>query len=130
MSGLTVGYLSIDDLSLELKAQSGTEEEKNQAKIILPILSNRHWLLVTLLLMNSCAMEALPIFLDKIVSEFMAILISVTLVLVFGEVVPQDYCTGPEQLKIASKLDNFELYNFYCFYFELSILNGLGEVST
>lgn len=28
MSGLTVGYLSIDELVLELKSQNGTEEEK------------------------------------------------------------------------------------------------------
>ncbi len=28
MSGLTVGYLSIDELVLELKLQNGTEEEK------------------------------------------------------------------------------------------------------
>ena len=30
MSGLTVGYLSIDELVLELKIKNGTEEEKKQ----------------------------------------------------------------------------------------------------
>lgn len=30
MSGLTVGYLSIDELVLELKKKNGTEEEKRQ----------------------------------------------------------------------------------------------------
>ena len=34
MSGLTVGYLSIDDLVLELKLTTGTEEEKEYAKKI------------------------------------------------------------------------------------------------
>ena len=28
MSGLTVGYLSVDDLTMELKEANGTEEEK------------------------------------------------------------------------------------------------------
>jgi len=28
MSGLTVGYLSIDELQLELKMRNGTDEEK------------------------------------------------------------------------------------------------------
>lgn len=102
MSGLTVGYLSIDDLVLELRATTGTEEEKEYAAKVLPILANRHWLLVTLLLMNALAMESLPLFLDKVVPEFLAVLISVTLVLFFGEVIPQAICTGPDQVKIAA----------------------------
>ena len=102
MSGLTVGYLSIDDLTMELRMTSGTEEEKEVASKVLPILSNRHWLLVTLLLMNSFAMEALPVFLDRIVSRVMAVVISVTLILAFGEVIPQAVCTGPNQVKIAA----------------------------
>lgn len=107
MSGLTVGYLSIDDLILELRSSTGTDEEKEHASKVLPILSNRHWLLVTLLLMNALAMEALPIFLNRIVPEFLAVVISVSLVLLFGEVIPQAYCTGPDQIKIASFLAPF-----------------------
>ena len=103
MSGLTVGYLSIDDLVMELKETSGTEEEKYYADLVLPILSNRHWLLVTLLLSNATAMEALPLFLDKLMPELAAIIVSVTLVLIFGEVLPQAVCTGPDQVKIAAK---------------------------
>lgn len=102
MSGLTVGYLSIDDLVLELKSKTGTDIEQKYSNRILPIISKRHWLLVTLLLMNATAMEALPIFLNKLVDEYFAIMISVTLVLFFGEIIPQALCTGPSQLKIAS----------------------------
>eukprot|EP00955_Chlamydomonas_euryale_P033632 349595-Chlamydomonas_euryale.AAC.1 len=39
------------------------------------------------------AMETLPLFLDRIVSPLEAILISVTAVLLFGEIVPQSLCT-------------------------------------
>ena len=102
MSGLTVGYLSIDDLVMELRMKSGTEEEKKYANQVLPILANRHWLLVTLLLMNSIAMEALPVFLDRIVNRFWAVVISVTLILVVGEILPQAVCTGPNQVQIAA----------------------------
>ena len=102
MSGLTVGYLSIDGLVLELKMTTGDDEEKRQADSVLPILQTRHWLLVTLLLCNAFAMEALPIFLDKLMPEYLAIILSVSLVLVFGEVLPQAICTGPDQIKIAS----------------------------
>ena len=102
MSGLTVGYLSVDQLTMELKENTGTDEEKAAAKIILPVLSNRHWLLCTLLLMNSFAMEALPVFLDRVFSRLTAVVISVTLLLIFGEVIPQAFCTGPRQIQIAA----------------------------
>lgn len=40
-------------------------------------------------------MEALPIFLDRLVSAVMAVVISVTAILFFGEIIPQAICTGP-----------------------------------
>ena len=49
------------------------------------VLKRPHWLLVTLLLVNAAAMEALPIFLDRLLSPTMAIVLSVTAVLFFGE---------------------------------------------
>ncbi len=111
MSGLTVGYLSIDDLVLELKCTTGTPEEKQQAEIVLPILHHNHWLLVTLLLMNSAAMETLPLVLNMLMSEFMAVILSVTLVLAFGEIIPQAVCTGPDQIKIAALIAPFTKVN-------------------
>ena len=102
MSGLTVGLLSIDTLDLEMKMIHGTEEQKKLASEVLPILKKHHYLLVTLLLCNAVAMEALPIFLDAVVPAAWAIFISVTVILFFGEIIPQAVCTGPQQLKIAS----------------------------
>ena len=102
MSGLTVGYLSVDQLTMELREKTGTQMEKEYSKIILPVLSNHHWLLCTLLLMNSFAMEALPVFLDRVFSRLTAVIISVTLLLIFGEVIPQALCTGPRQIQIAA----------------------------
>lgn len=107
MSGLTVGYLSIDRLELEMKMQNGTETEKSQALAVLPVLEDHHYLLVTLLLANALCMEALPIFLDAIVPSAYAILISVVAVLFFGEVIPQAICTGPQQIKIGATLAPF-----------------------
>ncbi len=48
------------------------------------VLSRPHLLLVTLLLVNAAAMEALPIFLDRLLSPVAAIILSVTAVLFFG----------------------------------------------
>jgi CBS domain containing-hemolysin-like protein len=102
MSGLTVGYLSIDDLILELKTKTGSEDEKHQCKQIKEILEKRHLLLVTLLVSNAAAMETLPLCLNEIVTEVLAVLISVTAVLIFGEIIPQALCTGPSQFQIAA----------------------------
>ena len=107
MSGLTVGYLSIDMLILEIKLISGTEQEKIYANKIKKIISDHHWILVTLLLCNAFACEAMPILLDKLVNEMMAIVISVTVLLFVGEIVPQALCTGPNQMKIAAFLSPF-----------------------
>jgi len=113
MSGLIVGYLSIDSLLLELKVISGSEKEKKNAAKVIPILNKRHWLLVSLLIMNTATMEALPICLDKIFPEIIAIIISVTLVLIFGDVIPQALCTGPNQVSIAASLSWLVLFIMY-----------------
>ena len=110
MSGLTVGYLSIDSLVLEIKMENGTENEKYYAEKIYKLVHNHHWLLVTLLLCNSFACEAMPIFLSKLVNEMVAVILSVTVLLFVGEIIPQALCTGPNQMKIASFLAPFTYF--------------------
>jgi len=85
-SGLTLGLLSLDSGKLEIKAMIGKEEEVQAAKKLLPIIKKHHQLLVTLLLFNSMANESLPVFLGDLVPNYVAILLSVFLVLIFGEV--------------------------------------------
>ncbi|XP_048136130.1 DUF21 domain-containing protein At4g14240-like isoform X7 [Rhodamnia argentea] len=93
MSGLTLGLMSLGLVDLEILQRSGTNAEKKQAAAILPVVQKQHQLLVTLLLCNACAMEALPIYLDKLFNQYVAIILSVTFVLAFGEVIPQAICT-------------------------------------
>ena len=81
-AGLTMGMLSLDPLMLLVKIRaSRSPEEKRQAESLLPIVKQHHLLLVTLLLLNSIANEALPLFLDKLVSPVVAVLLSVSFVL-------------------------------------------------
>ncbi|XP_010532709.1 PREDICTED: DUF21 domain-containing protein At4g14240-like [Tarenaya hassleriana] len=93
MSGLTLGLMSLGLVDLEILQRSGTPNEKKQAAAILPVVQKQHQLLVTLLLCNAAAMEGLPIYLDKLFNEYLAIILSVTFVLFFGEVIPQAICT-------------------------------------
>ncbi|BFG15290.1 hypothetical protein CerSpe_015640 [Prunus speciosa] len=93
MSGLTLGLMSLGLVDLEILQRSGSPTEKKQAATILPVVQKQHQLLVTLLLCNAAAMEALPIYLDKLFNQYVAIILSVTFVLFFGEVIPQSICT-------------------------------------
>ncbi|KAJ9537969.1 hypothetical protein OSB04_030702 [Centaurea solstitialis] len=107
MSGLTLGLMSMSLVDLEVLAKSGTPKDRKYAghsyitttnslslaEKVLPVVKRQHLLLCTLLLCNAAAMEALPIFLDGVVSALGAILISVTLILLFGEIIPQSVCT-------------------------------------
>ncbi|KAL5054447.1 hypothetical protein RYX36_035129 [Vicia faba] len=93
MSGLTLGLMSLSLVDLEVLAKSGTPRDRKHAEKILPVVRNQHLLLCTLLICNAAAMEALPIFLDSLVTAWGAILISVTLILLFGEIIPQSVCS-------------------------------------
>ncbi|PAN45722.1 hypothetical protein PAHAL_9G137500 [Panicum hallii] len=93
MSGLTLGLMSLSLVDLEVLAKSGTDQDRKHAAKILPVVKNQHLLLCTLLICNAAAMEALPIFLDSLVTAWGAILISVTLILLFGEILPQSICS-------------------------------------
>ncbi|XP_042422118.1 DUF21 domain-containing protein At4g14240-like isoform X2 [Zingiber officinale] len=93
MSGLTLGLMSLGLVDLEILQRSGTLTEKKQAAKIIPVVQKQHQLLVTLLLCNAASMEALPIYLDKIFHPFVAVVLSVTFVLAFGEVIPQAICS-------------------------------------
>jgi hypothetical protein len=104
--------LDKDDLEVRLDAKEEDEPdpkerekmplEKKQIRRILPLKSDHHVLLVTLLLLNSAANEMLPLWLDRIVPQWAAIVLSVTLVLVFGEILPSAIFTGPNQIPIAA----------------------------
>lgn len=80
-----MGLLSLDLMTLKIMREGGTPKERKHAAKIYPLVSRHHLLLVTLLLGNAAAVEAMPIFLDKLSDPVTAIVISVTAVLIFGE---------------------------------------------
>lgn len=92
MSGLTIGLMSLDLVQLQVLENCGTETERSYAKKIIPVVRRHHLLLVTLLVSNAAAMEALPVLLDRMMSPALAIVLSVTFVLLFGEIIPQALC--------------------------------------
>eukprot|EP00397_Hematodinium_sp_SG-2012_P021873 GEMP01022628.1.p1 GENE.GEMP01022628.1~~GEMP01022628.1.p1 ORF type:complete len:479 (+),score=94.54 GEMP01022628.1:63-1499(+) len=113
-AGLTMGLVSLEEFDMELLLHTQESDlpdaeekdilkrEKWCAQRIAPIIADHHLLLVTLLLLNACANEALPVFLSNIVPSWAAIIVSVTIVLFFGEIIPSALFTGPNQLYIAA----------------------------
>lgn len=101
-AGLTMAYMSLDMTKLRLLQRSGTELEKQQVALVLPLLQDHHRLLVTLLFSNTLSNEALPIFLDSLVPSWLALVLSVTAVTIFCEVLPQSLSTSAKhKLKLA-----------------------------
>ncbi|GFY83314.1 CBS domain protein with a domain protein [Actinidia rufa] len=103
MSGLTLGLMSLSLVDLEVLTKAGQPKDRKNAEKILPIVKNQHLLLCTLLICNALAMEALPVFIDALLPAWGAILISVTLILAFGEIIPQSVCSR-YGLSIGAKL--------------------------
>ena len=103
MAGLTVGLLGVDPIELELRKEAELpSRDRENAKKIWDVVASHHWLLCTLLLVNAAASEALPLCLNAIMPEYVVIVVSVTLVLVFGEILPSAVFTGPRRVRLAS----------------------------
>jgi metal transporter CNNM len=81
------------------------DEKKRQIahKLHIIDIENQHYWLVTLLVVNAVAMETLPIFLHKLMSQWLAIGFSVIAVLFVGEIIPQAYFSSSNAMEKASK---------------------------
>lgn len=93
MSGLTLGLLSLDMKDIAMVIRGPNSAQKRYAEAVQPLMKHSHRLLVTLVLCNAAAMEALPMIVDRLTSPLVSLLLSVTVVLLFGEIVPQALCS-------------------------------------
>ena len=103
VAGLTMGFVSLDATYIDIQCKTGSPAEKRRAMKLRWFAHHHHLVLVTLLLGNSLCNEALPIFLHHIVNEVVSIILSVTLILFFGEIIPSAIFTGPSQMKIGKR---------------------------
>jgi len=116
-AGLILGILSLDSLFLHVKIRAGTDPaEVAYAKKLLPLVEQRHLVLVSLLLLNFLADEALPLFLDNLLPSWTAVLVSVVLVVFFSEIVPSAIFIGPDQLRYAAAVSPFAHAVIFVFY--------------
>lgn len=116
-AGLILGILSLDELMLHIKIRAGTDPlEQEYAQKLLPLVQNRHLVLVSLLLLNFLADEALPLFLDDLMPSWAAVATSVVLVVFVSEIIPSAIFIGPDQLRLASKISPFAYVVMFVFY--------------
>ncbi|TFY63465.1 hypothetical protein EVJ58_g3232 [Rhodofomes roseus] len=89
---LTLGLMGLDELHLRVLSASSDDpvERKNAQKVLSLLTHRRHWVLVVLLLGNVIVNETLPIFLDSALGGGLAaVAISTTMIVIFGEIIPQ-----------------------------------------
>jgi len=84
-SGLTLGFFSLNKDDLERKSELGDKD----AKRVYKVRKNGNLLLCTLLIGNVAVNSTLSIFLGSIASGIIAGLIATTLIVIFGEIIPQ-----------------------------------------
>lgn len=116
-AGLSIGLMGLDELHLRVLATSSEEKtERTNAQIVLNLMQRgRHWVLVVLLLSNVIINESLPIFLDSAIGGgLLAIVISATAIVIFGEVIPQAVCAR-HGLAIGARFAPFVLLLMYLF---------------
>ncbi|KAM0792041.1 hypothetical protein ACM66B_004749 [Microbotryomycetes sp. NB124-2] len=107
-SGLTLGLMGLDNTKLRVLSTSGTAKQQRDAQSVLALMSlGHHWLLCSLLVSNVIVNETLPVFLDQLTGGggLAAVLISSSLIVLFGEIVPQAICAR-HGLAIGAKCVN------------------------
>ncbi|CUG88878.1 transmembrane protein, putative [Bodo saltans] len=116
-SGINIGLMSLSPLSLRLLVDAAPAEKRRDPKLrlqarratkVLPLVARKHLVLVTLLLTTAIADEVLPLCIDAIAPTWVAVVVSVTTMLLFTEVIPTALFTDHRSnLKLASALAPF-----------------------
>ncbi|CAI5715632.1 unnamed protein product [Hyaloperonospora brassicae] len=100
-SGLTLGLMSLDKVSLDVIVRAGdrpeaTIEEQTKAQAarrILPVRADSNLLLTTLVLTTVAVNSLLSILMVDLTSGVVGFFASTALILVFGEILPQSICS-------------------------------------
>lgn len=93
-SGLNLGLMALDPTELKIVMNCGNPSEQRYAKAIEPIRRHGNYLLCTLLLGNVLVNTSFTILLDGIIgSGIAAVLGSTAGIVIFGEIIPQSFCS-------------------------------------
>lgn len=92
-SGLNLGLMSLDKNELQVIMKCGSEDEKRYARIIEPVRRRGNYLLCSILFSNTLVNSTISVFLEELSDGFIAIMTSTVLIVLFGEILPQAFCS-------------------------------------
>jgi metal transporter CNNM len=97
-SGLNLGFMSLGKEELQRKIAMGDD----RASVVYRLRKNGNLLLCTILIGNVLVNNILAIYMSEMFSGTMAVIVATSLVVVFGEILPQAICSR-YPLEIGSK---------------------------
>lgn len=92
-SGLNLGLMSLDKNDLQVIMKCGSDDEKRYAKIIDPVRARGNYLLCSILFSNTLVNSTISVLLEDLSDGLIAIITSTVLIVLFGEILPQAFCS-------------------------------------
>lgn len=100
--GLSTRIMHIDKLALEVKAKNSLAKQEMRLRRVISVLSRYHKAYITLLVVYSIALSAVPVVLYSLYPGLWTCVIAWVLLIVIGHIVPLVWFTGPKELSRLS----------------------------
>lgn len=92
-SGLNLGLMALDKNDLQVIMKCGSETEKRYARVIEPVRRRGNYLLCSILFSNTLVNSTISVLLEELSDGLIAIMASTILIVLFGEILPQAFCS-------------------------------------
>lgn len=92
-SGLNLGLMSLDKNELQVIMRQGNEREKRYARAIDPVRRRGNYLLCSILFSNVLVNSTIAVLLEELTSGIVAVMTSTIFIVMFGEILPQAFCS-------------------------------------